>query len=38
VIDTHENFFEEKGGQSFAPGDIIKVQGRSVVVLKEPFE
>ena len=38
VIDTHENFFEEKGGQSFASGDIIKVQGRSVVVLKEPFE
>jgi glycogen operon protein len=38
VIDTHENSFEEKGGQSFASGDIIKVQGRSVVVLKEPFE
>ncbi|HTM92146.1 MAG TPA: hypothetical protein VL095_07005, partial [Flavisolibacter sp.] len=38
VLDTHENFFEEEGGQSFAPGDIIKVQGRSVVVLKEPFE
>jgi isoamylase len=38
VIDTHENFFDEEGGQSFAPGDTIKVQGRSVVVLKEPFE
>jgi isoamylase len=38
VIDTHENFFEEEGGQSFAPGDIITVQGRSVVVLKEPLE
>lgn len=38
VIDTHENFFEEEGGQSFAPGDTITVQGRSVVVLKEPFE
>jgi isoamylase len=38
VIDTHENFFEEEGGQSFAPGETLKVHGRSVVVLKEPFE
>jgi isoamylase len=38
VIDTHENYFGEEGGQSFAPGDTITVQGRSVVVLKEPFE
>jgi len=38
VIDTHENFFDEEGGQSFSPGEIIKVPGRSVVVLKEPFE
>jgi isoamylase len=38
VIDTHENFFCEDGGQSFAPCEAIIVQGRSVVVLKEPFE
>jgi glycogen operon protein len=38
VIDTHENFFEEEGGQNFSPGEIIKVPGRSVIVLKEPFE
>ena len=38
VIDTHENFFEEEGGQNFSPGEIIKVPGRSVVVLKELFE
>jgi glycogen operon protein len=38
VIDTHENFFCEEGGQSFIAGETITVQGRSVVVLKEPFE
>jgi isoamylase len=38
VIDTHENFFEEEDGKIFAPGETITVQGRSVVVLKEPFE
>jgi glycogen operon protein len=38
VIDTNENFFEEEGGQNFAPGETITVHGRSVVVLKEPFE
>ncbi len=38
VIDTNENFFEEESGQTFAPGETIKVQGRSVVVLKEPLE
>lgn len=38
VIDTSENFFEEESGQTFAPGETIKVQGRSVVVLKEPLE
>jgi glycogen operon protein len=38
VIETNENYFEEEGGQSYAPGDTITVQGRSVVVLKEPFE
>jgi isoamylase len=38
VIDTHENFFCEDGGQSFIAGETITIQGRSVVVLKEPFE
>jgi isoamylase len=38
VIDTHENFFDEEGGPSFAPGDTIKVQGHSIVVLKETTE
>jgi isoamylase len=38
VIDTHENFFCEEGGQRFSAGETIKVQGRSVIVLKEPFE
>jgi isoamylase len=38
VIDTHENFLDEEGGQNFSPGEIIKVPGRSVIVLKEPFE
>jgi len=38
VIDTHENFFEEDGGQNFLPGEIIKVPGRSVIVLEEPLE
>lgn len=38
VIDTHENFFEEQGGQSFLPGETINVEGRSVIVLKELYE
>lgn len=38
VIDTHENFFCDEGGQSFIAGETITVHGRSVVVLKEPFE
>jgi isoamylase len=38
VIDTGENFFCDDGGESFAPGERITVKGRSVVVLKEPFE
>ena len=38
VIDTHENFFKEEGGQNFLPGETISVQGRSVIVLKEPFD
>jgi isoamylase len=38
VIDTHENFFDEEEGQTYAPGETITVPGRSVIVLKEPFE
>jgi isoamylase len=38
IIDTHEDIFEEEGGQFFLPGEIIKVQGRSVVLLKEPLD
>ena len=38
VIDTNENFFNEEGGGSFPPGETITVPGRSVIVLKEPFE
>lgn len=38
VIDTNENFLAEEGGQTFAPEETITVQGRSIVVLKEPFE
>ena len=38
VIDTHESFFCEESGQSFSAGETITVQGRSVIVLKEPFE
>ena len=38
VIDTNENFFEEENGQTFSPGETVTVQGRSVLVLKEPLE
>ncbi|MGZ3852499.1 MAG: glycogen debranching protein GlgX [Flavisolibacter sp.] len=38
VIDTNDFYFQEEGGQSYAPGETVTVQGRSVVVLKEPFE
>lgn len=38
VIDTQENFLDDNGDQSFAAGETITVQGRSVVVLKEPSE
>jgi len=38
VIDTNENFFQEDDGPGFAPGEVITVPGRSVVVLKEPFD
>lgn len=36
VIDTKKNFLNDKGDQSFAAGETITVQGRSVIVLKEP--
>lgn len=38
TIDTHENFFCEEEGQSFTAGETVTVQGRSIVVLKEPFD
>jgi glycogen operon protein len=38
VIDTQKNFLNDKGDQSFAAGETITVQGRSVIVLKEPSE
>lgn len=38
VIDTHENFFCDEGGQNLIAGETITVQGRSIVVLKETIE
>jgi hypothetical protein len=35
VLDTALNYLEETG-DSFAAGKLIEVEGRSVVVLKEP--
>lgn len=35
VIDTHDNYISEEGDK-YNSGDIIKVQGRSVVLLKQP--
>jgi glycogen operon protein len=35
VIDTDENYIGERG-QSFNPGETIEVEGRSIIVLKEP--
>jgi glycogen operon protein len=37
VLDTHENYFEETG-EEYKPGEAVKVDGRSVVILKEPLE
>ena len=36
VLDTHENFLEENG-PVFKPGQSVTVEGRSVVVLKNPW-
>jgi glycogen operon protein len=36
LLDTSQNYLEEKG-ETFVAGDVIKVEGRSVVVLKEPL-
>lgn len=38
VLDTSTNRIDEDNGESFEPGEVIDVAGRSVVVLKEPFE
>ncbi|HET7899120.1 MAG TPA: glycogen debranching enzyme GlgX, partial [Flavisolibacter sp.] len=35
VLDTAQNYFEETG-DTFSAGKLIEVEGRSVVVLKEP--
>jgi isoamylase len=35
VIDTDENYIGERG-EAYGPGETIEVEGRSVVVLKEP--
>lgn len=37
VLDTAEGEISEEGGASFDAGDAIQVDGRSVVVLKEPL-
>ena len=38
VLDTHEDFIEDlKDGKPFGPGDIITVESRSVVLLKQPL-
>jgi hypothetical protein len=35
VTDTHANVFTEDG-QVFGPGDTVKLQSRSIVLLKQP--
>lgn len=37
VLDTNANYLEETG-EEYKPGEAVKVEGRSVVVLKEPTE
>lgn len=38
ILDTSENFINEKGGDTYQPGDTVVVQSRSVVLLKYPFK
>ncbi|MGE5519733.1 MAG: glycogen debranching protein GlgX [Candidatus Dadabacteria bacterium] len=37
ILDTHDNYLEETG-EEYNPGEAVKVEGRSVVLLKEPME
>jgi glycogen operon protein len=37
VLDTHENFLEESGSEH-KPDSMVRVEGRSVMVLKAPIE
>ena len=37
VLDTAEGLINEEGGATYEAGDAIQVEGRSVVVLKEPL-
>jgi isoamylase len=37
VLDTHTNYLEETG-EIYKPGDAVKVEGRSVMILKHPLE
>ena len=37
VLDTAAGLIDEEGKETFEPGDTIQVDGRSVVVLKEPL-
>jgi glycogen operon protein len=37
VIDTHSGFINEEGGEKYSAESSIKIEGRSVVLLKEPM-
>ena len=36
ILDTHENYLEENG-KAYQAGETVKVEGRSVVLLKQPW-
>ena len=38
VLDTAEGLISEDGGETYEAGDTVQVDGRSVVVLKEPLD
>ncbi|WP_247235144.1 glycogen debranching protein GlgX [Telluribacter sp. SYSU D00476] len=38
IMDTSENFIDEKSSDTYNPGDTVVVQSRSVVLLKYPFK
>lgn len=38
VLDTHQSFLDEAGSETYKAGELVKVESRSIVVLKQPLD